>query len=135
MFRIHRWTPAVTLLNESHTGENIEAALERLIPDKLELDLESKPLFANSDNAVYGCVCYWHQLAILDTFKEFKDEEEFYTLEDASDKCKYLASNLHQGTVGKMLLETECKKNGHAAKVIHQANDPRWDSRLQNVKD
>ena len=148
MFRIHRWTPAVALFNESHTGENIQAALESLIQDKLGVDLESKPLFATSDNAanmqkgirlsmleVYGCVCHWQQLAILDTFKEFKDEEEFYTLEDASDKCKDLASNLHQGTVGKMLLETECKKNGHAAKVIHQANDTRWDSRLQNMKD
>ena len=106
-----------------------------MIQDKLGVDLESKPLFETSDNAanmqkgirlsmleVYGCVCHWQQLAIIDTFKEFKDEEEFYTLEDASETCKNLASNLHQGTVGKMLLETECKKNGHAAKVIYSSS-------------
>ena len=35
LFRIHRWTPAVALFNESHTGENIQTALEGLIEDKL----------------------------------------------------------------------------------------------------
>ena len=54
---------------------------------------------------------------------------------DASDKCKDLASHLHKSTLGKMLLEHECKKFGHSAKVINQANDTRWDSRCQNMED
>ena len=54
---------------------------------------------------------------------------------DASDKCKDLASHLHRSTLGKMLLEHECKKFGHSAKVINQANDTRWDSRCQNMED
>ena len=148
LFRIHRWTPAVALFNESHTGENIQMALERLVESKLGITLDSLPLFATTDNAanmlkgirlsmleVYGCVCHWQQLAILDTFKEFQGEEEYYTLQDVSDKCKELASHIHHGTVGKMLLEAECEKTGHASNVIHQANDTRWDTRHLNMSD
>ena len=58
-----------------------------------------------------------------------------FTLEDVSEKCKALASHIHQGTIGKMLLENECEKTEHNPKVIHQANDTRWDSRCQNMRD
>ena len=54
---------------------------------------------------------------------------------DASDKCKDLASYFHKSPLGTMLLEHECQKFGHSAKVIHQANDTRWDSRCQNMED
>ena len=97
LFRIHRWTPAVALFNQSHTGENIQLALENLVENKLGIALDSLPLFATTDNAanmlrgvrlsmleVYGCVCHWQQLAILDTFKEFRSEEVYYTMEDIS---------------------------------------------------
>ena len=56
-------------------------------------------------------------------------------MEDISSKCKELASNIHHGTVGKMLLAEECKHTGHAPKTIHQANDTRWDTRHQNMSD
>lgn len=148
LFRIHRWTPAVALFNQSHTGENIQLALENLVENKLGIALDSLPLFATTDNAanmlrgvrlsmleVYGCVCHWQQLAILDTFKEFRSEEVYYTMENISSKCKELASNIHHGTVGKMLLAEECKHTGHAPKTIHQANDTRWDTRHQNMSD
>ena len=148
LFRIHRWTPAVALFNESHTGENIQVALEKLVEEKLGINMDDMPLFATTDNAanmlkgiklsmldVYGCVCHWQQLAILDTFKEFKGEDEYYTMEDVSIKCKELASHIHHGTVGKMLLEKECEKTGHTCKTIHQANETRWDSRHLNMSD
>ena len=47
LFRIHRWTPAVALFNESHTRENIQMALKRLVC----ITLDSLPLFATTDNA------------------------------------------------------------------------------------
>ena len=47
-------------------------------------------------------------------------------MEDISSKCKELASNIHHGTVGKMLLAEEFKHTGHAP------NDTRWDTRHQN---
>jgi hypothetical protein len=103
--------------------------------------------------AMYACVNHTQQVAILDTFKvsfielcfnplpdiftiqAFKGDLETYTMHDASDKCKDLASHLHKSPLGKLLLENECKKFGHTAKVIHQANDTRWDSRCQNMED
>ena len=147
-FRLHRWTPAVTVFNQSHTGENIQQILEDLLVSKLHINLESWPLFATSDNAsnmvkgiglsaleMYACVNHTQQLAILDSFKIFKGELDDYTMLDASDKCKDLASYLHKSPLGNMMLENECQKSGHSFKVIHQANDTRWDSRCQNMED
>jgi hypothetical protein len=58
-----------------------------------------------------------------------------YTLLDASDKCKELASHLHKSIIGKLMLQSECEKAGHYPKRISQANDTRWDSRCTNMED
>ena len=50
-------------------------------------------------------------------------------MEDISSKCEELASNIHHGTVGKMLLAEEFRHSGHAP------NDTRWDTRHQNMSD
>ena len=82
----------------------------------------------------FSDLCIIH-LPDIFAFQAFKGDLETYTMLDASDKCKDLASHLHRSPFGKLLLENECKKFGHTAKVIHQANDTRWDSRCQNMED
>ena len=60
--------------------------LEDLLQNKLNIDLHTWPLFATSDNAsnmvkglglstleMYGCVNHTQQLAIMDSFKVWKN--------------------------------------------------------------
>ena len=137
----------MAVFNQSHTGENIQEVIEDLLQNKLDINLQSWPLFATSDNAsnmvrglglsmleMYGCVNHTQQLGILDSFKAFKGDLD-YTMLDVSDKCKDLASHLHKSPLSSKLLGSECNRLGHSSKVIHQANDTRWDSRCQNMED
>jgi hypothetical protein len=110
---------------------------------------DTLPMFGTSDNAsnmvkglgqslleMYGCNNHTQQLAILDAFKEYKqnDFNDEQTMLDCSDVCKKLSEFLHKSSVGKDMLEHECEVTGHAFKTIHQANDTRWDSRFDNME-
>ena len=41
----------MAVVNQSHTGENIQEMIEDLLHNKLDINLQSWPLFATSDNA------------------------------------------------------------------------------------
>ena len=121
----------MAVFNQSHTGENIQE-IEDMLQYKLDINLQSWPLFATSDNAsnmvrglglsmleMYGFVNHTQQLGILDSFKAFKGDLD-YTMLDVSDKCKDLASHLHKSPLVSKLMGSECNRLGHSSKVIHR---------------
>ena len=114
-----------------------------------ELEVPSElPMWAVADNASnmrrgvresrfdpFHCLNHWQQLAILDAFKEHRDQDADTTMGEVSDQCKRLAEHLHRSEASRKLLTAECKKVGHYPKSVPQANDTRWDSRHDNMKE
>ena len=82
----------------------------------------------------FSCLNHTQQLAIMDTFKEFKTLEDGMTMLEISDKCKKLAEHIKRADPARKLLLDECQAVGHHPKSIPQANDTRWDSRHSNME-
>ena len=144
-FAPYRWTPICQLFDEEHTGDQIEAVLEKMVMDTLKLDPDL-PMWGVSDNAAnmlramrlsrletYACLCHRQQLGILDTFKIYRDILTDFTMLDVSDKCKRLAEHFRRSEPSRKLLQAECLEVGHNPNTFPQANDTRWDSRCSNM--
>ena len=132
-----RYTPICQLFDEEHKGDQIKDVLEKMVLDTLELSADL-PLWGVSDNAanmlramrlsllqIFSCLCHTQQLAVLDTFKLYKDSLTDVTMLDVSDKCKRLAEHIKRSEPSRKLLTAECEQVGHHPNTIPQANDTR----------
>ena len=134
-FELHCWTLECCPFEESHTADNIQQHLDERITE-LKLP-EGCLVFSTHDNgtnvalaaekselieADIRCCCHTMQLAIKDAMKNNSG------MEHAVEKCKKLASLVHQSSKAKKMLRNACEKKSINYRKLIAPVATRWNS-------